>query len=314
MSARTVSVVVPCRDAGRFLEDAADSVFAQTHEAVELIVVDDGSTDAFTRRVLAGFDWPRTTVIRQDARHAAAARNLALRSARGAYICCLEAGDRLEPTYLQKAVEALEKAPACDFAAAGWRTLGSLDVEVRPEDCGVIDLLAALPHPAGVTRIEAVRDAAGFDETLADGGADHDLWLRRVAAGHAGLLLPEPLLFQRAGGRLPLGLLRRHADLYRRHAAEVFAKREMLVDALWSADRRPADAPWPEERRRLEQAQRRIAELEAAIADAHYQVAHFRGSLSWRLTEPVRALLRWLRRERPGASAPMPPSPSARAQ
>jgi glycosyltransferase involved in cell wall biosynthesis len=310
-----VTVVIPCRDRGRVIEDAVDSVFAQTFPAVEIVVVDDGSTDAFTRRVLAGFDWPRTTLVRQEARNAAAARNLALRSARGSYVCCLEAGDRLAPSYLEKAVAALEDAPARDFVTAGWRSVGGAEIDVRPDDCGLISLLAGLPHPAGVTRVAAVRDAGGYDEGLAEGGAEHDLWLTRVAAGRSGLLLTEPLLYRRGDTRLPAAFLRKHAALYERYVMEVLGRREALLAAVWAAQYpTPADAGPPDQRRQLEQAKRHIDELEAAIADARFQVAHVRGSLSWRLTEPVRALLRVFTRGRPSSSGSMPPSPEEPAR
>jgi glycosyltransferase involved in cell wall biosynthesis len=310
-----VTVVIPCRDRGRVIEDAVDSVFAQTHPAVEIVVVDDGSTDAFTRRVLAGFDWPRTTLVRHEVRNAASARNLALRGARGAYVCCLEAGDRLAPSYLERAVAALEGAAALDFVTAGWRSGGGVELDVRPDDCGLVSLLAGLPHPAGVTRVAAVRDAGGYDEALAEGGADHDLWLRRVAAGRGGFLLAEPLLFRRGDTRLPAAFLRKHAALYERHVMEVLGRREALLAAAWAVQQAlPADAASPDQRRQLEQAKRHIDELEAAIADARFQVAHVRGSLSWRLTEPVRALVRLFTRARPASSGSMPPSPGAPAR
>jgi hypothetical protein len=100
---------------------------------------------------------------------------------------------------------------------------------------------------------------------------------------------------------LPARFLEKHQGLYGRHAAEILERRDALVSALWGADRREEDGT--AEDPPLEEAQRRIAELEAAIADLQYQVSHLKSSLSWRLTEPVRAALRFLARR----AAPTPP-------
>ena len=313
-----VSVVIVCRDRGRVIEDAMDSVYAQTHSACEILVIDDGSTEPFTRRVLAGFDWPNTTVLRQPMHHEAAARNLGLKHARGRYLCCLDAGDRLAPSYLEKAVAALERTPAAAFGTAQWTASGAVETEVRLEECGLTSLLAGLPHPGGVVRLDAAREAGGFDEDLGDGGADHDLWLRLVQGGRPGLLLEEPLLFWRCetlpSGHAPSGpfltpsFLRKHAELYGRHAVAVLERREWLVARLLTSERAAGSGPMPEHVKALERAQRRIEELEAALEDARGQVAHLRASLTWRLTEPVRALLRRLARLRPSGPASMPPS------
>ena len=310
-AAALVSVVIPCRDRGRVLEDAVDSVFAQTYAACELVVVDDGSTDVFTRRVLERFDWPRTTVFRQDARNGAAARNLGMRHARGRYVCCLEAGDRLAPTYLEKAVAVLDQTPAAAFAAAEWSTFGGAEIDVRPPDCGVAALLAGLLHPAGVVRGDAVREAGGFDEGLADGQPDHDLWLRIVVAGGQGRLLSERLVFHRGdavadgaprGPFLAPAYVRKHEALYTRHAPEVLRLRETLLANVWAARVAPAVAPpeppLPGHAAGLQSTRQRVDELEVGLADARFQVAHLRASLSWRMTAPLRFVHRTLARLR----------------
>src|SRR3954462_253239 len=90
-----VSVVIPCYNYGRFLNDAIASVRAQTLQDFEIIVVDDGSTDDVTPGVLDALEgpgrFPGLTIIRQENQGAPAARNIGMRAARGLYICCLDA-------------------------------------------------------------------------------------------------------------------------------------------------------------------------------------------------------------------------------
>ena len=100
-----VSVVIPCFNYGRFVVEAVDSVLAQTFKDLEIIVVEGGSTDSETRKVVADLERPRTRTLFQDKPHPVGAnRNFGISHARGKYICCLDADDLLRPTYIEKAV------------------------------------------------------------------------------------------------------------------------------------------------------------------------------------------------------------------
>jgi glycosyltransferase involved in cell wall biosynthesis len=89
-----VSVVIPCYNQGRFLADALESALGQTYRAVEVVVVDDGSTDD-TAAVVARY--PPARRLRQENRGLAAARNRGLAESAGAYVVFLDADDRLLP-------------------------------------------------------------------------------------------------------------------------------------------------------------------------------------------------------------------------
>src|SRR5262245_35333532 len=116
-AAPRVSVVVPCFDLGRYLDEAIDSVLAQTFHDLEIVVVDDGSTDPFTCELLDRYDRPKTQLLRQSNRGPAAARNAGIRATTGHYVCCLDADDRLLPTYLEKAIQVLQQAPDVGFVS-----------------------------------------------------------------------------------------------------------------------------------------------------------------------------------------------------
>jgi glycosyltransferase involved in cell wall biosynthesis len=105
-----VSVYTPTYNYGRFIGEAIQSVLDQTFQDWELIIVDDGSTDN-TREVVASFADPRIHYVYQQNRGNPAARNTALKLARGEYIACLDADDMWLPEMLQKLVAQLDRLP-----------------------------------------------------------------------------------------------------------------------------------------------------------------------------------------------------------
>ena len=117
-----VTVVITCYDLGRYLHEAIDSVLRQTLQSFEIIVADDGSTDEFTTLYLDIFSAPRTRVIRTLNRGLPAARNAGIELARGRYICCLDADDRLMPALFERARRILDDAEDVGFVSCYYET------------------------------------------------------------------------------------------------------------------------------------------------------------------------------------------------
>ena len=107
-----VSVVIPCFDHGRFIDEAVDSVLAQTYRDFEIVIVNDGSTDENTNRLLSSYQRPHTSVLQTPHRGLAGARNLGIAHASGEYILPLDADDRIGPTYCERAVALLDSNDA----------------------------------------------------------------------------------------------------------------------------------------------------------------------------------------------------------
>jgi glycosyltransferase involved in cell wall biosynthesis len=93
--ARVVSVVMPCHNAARYVEEAVGSALGQTHRALELVVVDDGSTDGSGALLdrLAAAEPGRMRVLHTACRGAYPARNAGLHEARGEFVAFLDADD-----------------------------------------------------------------------------------------------------------------------------------------------------------------------------------------------------------------------------
>ncbi len=236
-----IGVVIPCYNQGSTLDEAVDSVFAQTRGDFEILVVDDGSTDPQTRRLLADYRRPRTRVVRTENRGLPAARNTGIRLAANPYICALDADDRLASTWFEKALEVLESDPSVSFVSHWLRTFGDEEWEWTPERCDLPALLDMnTVNGAALVRREDLEAAGLYDESWRDGCEDWDLWLTMVERGYRGVIVPEVLFhYRRRPGsmsremnrpRRQLELFRRlideHAGSYRRHLLDLLQRRE----------------------------------------------------------------------------------------
>jgi glycosyltransferase involved in cell wall biosynthesis len=117
-----VSVVIPTYNYARYIGEAIESVFAQTYDHFEIIVVDDGSTDE-TRAVVARFSEVR--YLYQPNQGIAAARNAGVDASQGEALVFFDADDRLLPNALEAGVQALNDHPACAFVSGHWEIVSS---------------------------------------------------------------------------------------------------------------------------------------------------------------------------------------------
>jgi glycosyltransferase involved in cell wall biosynthesis len=104
-----VSVIIPCYNGAAYLEEAIESALAQSYQAVEIIVVDDGSTDgssAIAQKLPVRYVW-------QENRGLTASRNLGIRESRGSYVVFLDADDRLKPEAIETGLRFLAQHPQC---------------------------------------------------------------------------------------------------------------------------------------------------------------------------------------------------------
>ena len=110
-----VSVIIPAYNAAPYISEAIESVIAQTYPAVEIIVVDDGSTDATKDTVHAYWKEGKIIYIYQENKGLSAARNAGIRAAQGEYIALLDSDDIFLPSKIERQVAYLESHSACDI-------------------------------------------------------------------------------------------------------------------------------------------------------------------------------------------------------
>jgi len=202
-----VSVVIPCFNYGRYVEEAIDSVLAQTLKNIEIIVVEGGSTDGVTRSLLESLDKPKTTVLFQDSPTMVGEnRNLGIRHSRGRYVCCLDADDLILPTYLEKAAYLLETY-GYDVVSTAYATFGETQTTYGVLPVPTLrDMLEGnhIMTCAVFRRDTWARTPSGFVDS--GKGADHvaedwRLWIELAAQGaRMRNIVNEPLLLYRTHG------------------------------------------------------------------------------------------------------------------
>jgi glycosyltransferase involved in cell wall biosynthesis len=195
---------MPCFNAARFVAEAVESVLNQTFGDVELIVVDDGSTDD-SLSILKGFG-SRISVLTQDRRGPYPARNAGLRLASGEFVAFLDADDWWDRETLSKLYDALVKKGA-ELSYCGWQNVGP-NVAGAPyippayeKGDAVEAFIRACPWPihAALLRRSLVVALDGFSERRFS-SMDYDFWLRALAQTRNIVRVPEVLAYYRWHG------------------------------------------------------------------------------------------------------------------
>jgi glycosyltransferase involved in cell wall biosynthesis len=267
MSRPLVSVAIPCFNQARFLNDAIASVRRQRYAPVEVVVIDDGSTDE-TGQIAAAAG---VKLSRQRNAGLSAARNAGLKMARGEFIVFLDADDELLPDAVESGVELLQSRSAISCVV---RLCQSMDTERRPlptvhTPLGTPDLYRVWLRRnfvwtpgAALFRTDAIRAIGGFPSDLAP-AADYAVYLtlaRKAAVvfdarevvryrQHDGNMSRDPVLMLLA----TLGVLRRE----RRHVAPEYRADfragvrlwreyygEQIIERLRRERRASVNSPW----------------------------------------------------------------------
>jgi len=249
----TFSVVICAHDAAAFIAEAVESALAQTVPPLELIVSDDGSTDDL-ERALEPFRG-RILVVRGAHAGPAAARNRALRAARGDFLATLDADDAYEPERLEALTGLARARPDLDVLA----TDALLEVDGRaagrfndstpfPVDDQRTAVLRACFVCAPAIRCSRLVALGGYDEALR-AAEDWDAVLRLVLAGCPAGLVDEPLYrYRRRPGSVTsarAASLASRVQLFektRRHPGLSPAEERVLAQSLQTTRRRLAAA------------------------------------------------------------------------
>jgi glycosyltransferase involved in cell wall biosynthesis len=219
MGAPQVSVVIPTYNRAGLLDRAIDSVLAQTHKNYEIIVVDDGSTDA-TDEILQSYE-KVVTRLRQANRGVSAARNLGIEHSSGELEAFLDSDDEWLPDKLAYQVSLFDAANPCFICHTDeiWMREG---VEVPQKGIHAKQggrffqraLERCLISPSSALLSRRLLDRVGrFDEDL-PAAEDYDLWLR-ITAFHEVSFIPRPLLIKHGGHEDQLSRTTPAIDRYR---------------------------------------------------------------------------------------------------
>ena len=201
-----ISVVIPSYNYADKLKEAIQSVLNQTKWPKEIIVVDDGSNDdGATENMVKSFDsLIEIKYHRQDNSGVAIARNKGISLAKGGYIVCLDADDRIAPEYLRACSEAMDNDPNIGIAYTGLMTIekdGKEAISSWPPEYNFNDMV----YPGGINQIPTCcmfrkvmwERLGGYRSRYCPNGAgseDAEFWLRAGLYGYKGKKVTDALL------------------------------------------------------------------------------------------------------------------------
>ncbi len=199
-----VCVVIPFYNCGRYLPQTLESLRRQTYQNFDLIIVDDGSTDAHSLQLIDSLKAQGLNIIRKPNGGPASARNVGLRAATSEWVLALDSDDLIHPTYLEKALGVVERDPDLAVVCSPiimhsedlstplgvWVPLG-LDRDLLP-------FINVGSTAQCLLNREKALEVGGYNEDAAVKGVeDWDLWCRLAGAGYRASVMPEFLLTYR---------------------------------------------------------------------------------------------------------------------
>lgn len=194
-----VSCIVPVFNGERFLGEALDSIFAQNHRPIEVIVVDDGSTDR-TKSVVEAYAG-RLIYFKQQNAGPAAARNRGIELARGEFIAFLDADDFWHPEKLARQLACFTARPELEMCLTYIENFWEKGREQEAQRLRALNHPFAREHigfgcPVLLARRRVFDKVGGFDASLKQ-GEDTDWYARTEEQGIIREVLPEVLVHRR---------------------------------------------------------------------------------------------------------------------
>ncbi len=231
-----VSVIVPCYNQGHFIMDALNSVAYQTYNNWEIVIVNDGSTDAETNSLLAKLKFKNTKVLSTQNFGLAQARNIGIAASDGELIIALDADDMIGETYLERAVKYFQENANIKIVYSRAAYFGKESGEWELPEFSMKGMLKQnLIFCSAIFKRMDFEPTHGYNPNMKFGWEDWDLWLTLLSKGGDVYKIPEILFFyrkhdlsmvediQKVVGRrqfLEQQLIRNHTALYLKYFPE----------------------------------------------------------------------------------------------
>lgn len=181
-----VSIIIPCYNQGKYVAEAINSALRQTFNDIEIVCVNDGSTDNSVE-IIKLFENKYKNFIflnNEENRGVIYSRNFAIKNCNGTYILPLDADDIIEPTYVEKAVKILDNNPNIGIVYCKAKIFGNYDKYWNLKPFNKSDILyencifcSALFRKSDFIKI------GGYNNNMKYGCEDYDLWLSFIEQG-----------------------------------------------------------------------------------------------------------------------------------
>lgn len=194
----TVSVIIPVYNDAEYLWEAINSVKKQTYTEWEIIIVDDGSDKKSTIDIIDSIYDEKIKIIRTKNNGPSAARNIGIREAKGKYILPLDADDFIDATYIEKAIDIMEKDGDIGIVYCKAELFGKrVGLWELPEYNIGSMLIGNMIFVTSLFKKSDWECVGGFDETLKHGIEDYEFWLSLIELNIKVYMIPEVLFCYR---------------------------------------------------------------------------------------------------------------------
>lgn len=193
-----ISIVIPVYNSARYLHECMDSIFNQTFQDFEVIVVDDGSTDN-TVEIIQSYKDPRIKLICNEHNYIQSL-NMGMTAAKGKYIARMDSDDIMLPKRLQLQYDFMENNSDIDILGGGMKIFGKSNGEYIPkENITIWDMLdgCCITHPTVMMRNKVIKDFGFKYEKEYIYAEDYRLWIKMMQAGLRFKNLQEILIYYR---------------------------------------------------------------------------------------------------------------------
>ncbi len=216
MTIPKVSIIVPCYNQAQYLDEALQSLFDQTHTNWECTIINDGSPDN-TEEVARKWEVkdPRFAYVYKENGGVSSARNLGIKEAKGEFILTLDADDKYEATFLEKALVVLDNNPEIGIVSS-WGRYFTTEKQLHVFQStaqSVTDFLFhnGVNNGSSLFRKKCWESVNGYDENPENGYEDWEFYLRVCALGWKVYVIEEVLFFYRQS------IVSRSAGMNRKH-------------------------------------------------------------------------------------------------
>lgn len=234
-----VSIVIPCYNQGQYVLETIDSALAQNYENIEIILINDGSTDQLTNNFFKSYSNPEVKTIITQNNGLAKARNLGFEESKGDFIIPLDSDDKLAPEFVSKTLAIALKDKKVGVVYTDQMHFGAETKVLKMMEFDPIEILS-VNHVSVCSLIrreayEAARksNGVGYNPNMKFGYEDWDLWINISKNNWEFRCVHEPLFLYRrhkismastAKGKhnfLIDTLVNNHKELYVKYAPEV---------------------------------------------------------------------------------------------
>ena len=186
INAKKVSIIIPCYNQGQYISEAIESALNQTYNNIEIVCYNDGSSDN-SSEVIAKYAQKYNNIIFIDSKEnkgVIQARNTAIESCNGEYILPLDADDKIDATYIEKAAKILDTMPNVGIVYCKAEFFGAKTGEwpIPPYDSNKIVYFNCIFN-CSLFRKTDFEMAGGYKDYMTEGLEDWDLWLSLIEQG-----------------------------------------------------------------------------------------------------------------------------------